>query len=117
MLDDLSDEHSLHGRRFSAVRNTPGGQVTEETQFEFRQEDDLIYARYRGGAVRLGFLVGSRQGMRARIRYVHIDREGTMRSGRSEERLEVLPGGRLRIHEQWEWTSEPGEGTSVLEEM
>ena len=38
-------------------------------------------------------------------------------SGRCHSRIEVLDDGRLRMHETWEWTSQPGNGTSVIEEI
>jgi hypothetical protein len=108
---------SLDGRRFRAAANAPGGQVTEQTEFSFSQDGDLVFARYSGGAIRLGYLLGVRRGMQAKIRYVHVDLGGVIRSGRSRETIEVLADGRLRIHEEWQWESEPGcSGTSVLEE-
>jgi hypothetical protein len=41
---------SLDGRRFHAAANSAGGQVTEQTQFDFSQDGDLIFARYGGGS-------------------------------------------------------------------
>ena len=38
------------------------GEASNETVFEHYQEGDLVWARYEGGAVRLGYLVGTRNG-------------------------------------------------------
>ena len=38
------------------------GDVDAATTFEYHEEDDLVWARHSGGAIRLGFLVGVRQG-------------------------------------------------------
>ena len=54
---------SLDGRRFRAVAEVAGGDVGPQTEFEYVERDDgVIHARYAGGAVRLGFLVGTRAG-------------------------------------------------------
>ena len=52
-----------------------------------------------------------------RFRYVHVATDGTSSSGRCEARLENLPDGRLRSHEDWCWESRPGAGASLVEEL
>jgi len=54
---------SLDGRRFVDATPAPAGDVGPGTVFEYRQDDDgVVWARYAGGSVRLGFLVGTRRG-------------------------------------------------------
>jgi hypothetical protein len=106
----------LDGRVFRSVAAVAGGQVTPETEFRFRQSGDMIWGRYSGGGIRLGFLVGTSDGATARFRYTQLDTTGETASGSSVDRIEALPDGRLRLHETWAWDSRPGSGTSVLEE-
>jgi hypothetical protein len=40
-----------------------------------------------------------------------------LKSGFSVDTIEVVPDGRLRLHEQWEWESREGGGTSILVEV
>ena len=108
---------SLDGRRFQAVADVPGGDVGAQTTFEYVEAGGVVHARYAGGAVRLGFLVGTREDDRLRFRYAQVRADGTTASGRCESRIEVLPDGRLRLHEIWAWESQPGAGTSVVEEV
>ncbi len=108
---------SLDGRRFRPVGDTVGGEVGAETVFEFSQEDDLVHARYAGGQVRLGYLVGTSTGTDVQFRYAHVNRAGDTATGQSRDRIEVLPDGRLRLHETWAWDSQEGSGTSTLEEL
>lgn len=107
---------SLDGRRFAAVADVDGGDVGPDTVFHYAQQDDVVHARYSGGAVRLGFLVGRRDGDDLAFRYVQLRADGSTASGRCASRIEALPDGRLRLHETWAWESAPGEGTSVVEE-
>lgn len=51
------------------------------------------------------------------FRYVHLDCDGVIASGRSLDTVDVLPDGRLRLHECWQWESKEGSATSILEEM
>jgi predicted hotdog family 3-hydroxylacyl-ACP dehydratase len=108
---------SLDGRRFQAVADVPGGDVSAQTVFEYAEETGLVHARYGGGAIRLGFLVGTRDGDTLRFRYAQVRADGSTASGRCESRIEVLEDGRLRLHETWAWESQPGEGTSSVDEV
>jgi hypothetical protein len=109
---------SLDGRRFRAVAVAEGGDVGPQTEFEYVERDDgVIHARYGGGAVRLGFLVGTRAGDTLRFRYAQLLEDGGTATGHCESRIEELGDGRLRLHETWAWDSRGGGGTSVVEEL
>jgi hypothetical protein len=108
---------SLDGRRFRPAAEVAGGDVGAETIFEYVEEDGIVHARYGGGAVRLGFLVGTREGDLVRFRYAQVRGDGTTATGRCESRIETLADGRLRLHETWAWESHDGAGTSIVEEV
>lgn len=107
---------SLDGRRFAAVANV-GGEVGADTIFEYQERDGEVWATYRGGAVRRGFVVGTRTGDTLDIRYVQLNDSGETSNGYCRSAIHVLPDGRLRLDEKWQWESRPGGGTSVVEEL
>jgi hypothetical protein len=108
----------LEGRVFRDVTPEHAGDVGDGTVFEYHEDDDAtIWARYSGGSVRLGYLVGTRSASTLNFRYVHVTTEGQTASGHCVSRVELLDDGRLRMHEQWSWDSKPGSGTSVVEEV
>jgi len=107
---------SLDGRRFGAVVNE-AGEVDAATVFTYAQDGDLVSARYAGGAIRLGFLVGTRTGDALDFRYAHVNAAGETATGHCVSRLEVLADGRIRMHERWAWDSREGAGESVVEEL
>jgi hypothetical protein len=107
---------SLDGLRFAATAN-PDGEVDATTIFEYSQQDDLIHARYAGGAIRLGFLVGTRDGEVLDFRYTQLNTAGDTVTGHCVTRIETLPDGRLRLHELWSWDSREGSGESTLEQL
>jgi len=109
---------NLDRRRFRDVTPEHRGDVGDDTFFEYHEDaDGVVHARYDGGSVRLGYLVGTRIGAELDFRYTHVTVDGETASGRCHSRIEVLPDGRLRMHETWEWTNQIGGGTSVVEEM
>jgi hypothetical protein len=112
---------SLEGRRFMAVDNA-SGEVGAETVFTYHEDPmrGSLWADYAGGAVVRGHLVGSRttSGVDTLdFRYVQLKADGTTSSGHCTSVVEVLPDGRLRLHETWSWESREGSGTSTVEEL
>jgi hypothetical protein len=112
-------EFNYHERIFAPLSNSEGGEVSSATVFRYRQKDDVVWATYEGGEVAFGTLVarvladGSLD-----MRYSHVNRRGELMTGRCRSTPELLPDGRLRLHERWRWTSGDGsEGESVVEEL
>ena len=91
--------------------------MSEETLFEYAEAGGIVHARFAGGAIRLGFLVGTRDGDRLSFRYAQLRADGTTATGRCESEIETLPDGRVRLRETWRWESHEGAGTSVVDEV
>jgi hypothetical protein len=108
---------SLDRRLFRPAAQAEGGEVSPGTVFWFRQRGDMVHAVYAGGTIRLGFLVGRREGGRLDFRYAQLNADGETSTGKSRDRIELLPTGILRLHETWQWESRDGSGISVLEEI
>jgi hypothetical protein len=108
---------SLDGRRFAAPGQAPGGEVDADTVFEYHEDGEMVWARYAGGAVRLGYLVGVHRDDAIEFRYSQLNASGETSSGFCRSTVEVLADGRVRLHEKWRWESRPGEGTSIVEEV
>lgn len=109
---------SLDGRSFRDVSPAPAGDVGGETVFAYHEDvNGTVWARYGGGAVRLGFLVGTRDQDGLDFRYAHVTDDGDTATGHCTSRIEQLTDGRLRLHETWAWDSREGSGTSVVEEV
>ena len=106
-------------RRFRVTSNSASGESDGDTLFNYRQQGDLIWATYQGGSVRLGTLVGRVLGDGSlEFRYQHLNKEDQFRSGQCKSTLEILPDGRYRLHERWQWTDPPGDaGESIADEV
>jgi len=52
------------------------------------------------------------------MRYQHLGADGAFKTGRCQSRPELLPDGRVRLHERWRWTEgAEGDGQSTVEEI
>jgi hypothetical protein len=116
-VSNVAGSVSLEGRRFRVAAMDAEGEASAATVFEYHEQDGLVWARYEGGAVRLGFLVGTRRDDRLDLRYSQLNESGETSSGHCSTTISVLPDGRLRLEEVWEWESKPGAGTSAVEEL
>ena len=136
LLENMEDVRELHfsatapegrsensidydGRRFRSVENWDTGEVGPETVFGYRQDGDVVSATYEGGDVRFGTLIATADGEgNLDARYGHVNASGELMTGECRSTPEVLPDGRLRLHEEWRWTSGDGSsGRSVVEEI
>ena len=107
------------GRRFRVAANTDNGDSGPGTVFHYRQHGEAVWATYQGGDVAFGTLLARvREDGGLSMRYQHLNLRGVFCCGVCESDLEVLPDGRYRLHEQWQWT-EPltSAGHSTIEEI
>ena len=134
LLENMEDVEELHfagpedrggasvdyeGRRFRSVENSASGEVGPGTVFEYRQDGNIVSATYEGGGVRSGVLIATADGGgNLDARYAHVNASGGLMTGECRTKPEKLPDGRLRLHEEWRWTSGDGSsGRSVVEEI
>jgi len=136
LLENMEDVEELHfaettpegrrgssvdydGRRFRSVENSETGEVGPETVFGYRQDGDVVSATYEGGDVRFGTLVATADNEgNLDARYGHVNASGEIMTGECRSMPEVLPDGRIRLHEEWRWTSgDRSSGRSVVEEI
>ena len=109
----------LQGRRMRVVSTDPVGVVSGQTILEFEQTNDMVSARYRGGTILDGYLLGTLDSAGASLRfcYVQVDLHGSVDAGSSICTISHLKDGRLLLREEFQWLTRPGSGTNVFEEM
>ena len=107
-----------HKKRFHAVQNEDGD-VGAGTIFYYQQDGNLVWAEYAGGEVVKGHLIALADDSGCLdMRYQHLSKDGQLKTGVCSSRPEILPDGRLRVHERWRWTCGDGaEGESIIEEI
>lgn len=93
--------------------------MSRETIFRYSQEGKVVTATYAGGGIITGSLVAivDEQGV-LDMRYQHINDKFELMTGKCISRPEVLENGKIRLHEEWQWTCKDySKGRSVVEEV
>ncbi len=112
----MKDSFSLDKICMRVVATSELGKIDADTLFEFSQAGSMISARYVGGKIRLGFLIGTIVADEVTFRYCQINHEGQIDGGFSTCHLERTESGRIRLVEHFQWESGEGSGTNVLRE-
>ncbi len=117
--DPTEPRVGFDNRVLTTAANTANGDCSSETRFHYRQQGARVWATYGGGRVRFGSLVaiGDAEGC-LDMRYQHVVSSGQIRVGKCRATPEILADGRLRLHEEWQWTNgDLSEGRSIVEEV
>lgn len=111
-------EIDYEGRRFRGVVNYDDGDLTRETLFAYHQQGRILWGEYAGGGVAHGFLVGTVDGDDSlTLLWQYVSHDGRLVGGMCTSRPELLPDGRLRLHEEWAVAlGGRQKGSSVIEE-
>jgi len=110
---------NYNDKKFKAVQNTINGETSEETVFHYKQNGNIVSSDYSGGNIVKGHLVGivSPNG-EINMRYHQINIEGKLMTGTCKSTPEVLLNGKIRLHEEWQWTcNDRSKGKSIIEEL
>ncbi|MGO1787143.1 MAG: n-acetylglutamate synthase [Sphingobacterium sp.] len=104
---------------FVPVRNSANGETSSDTKFYYSQAGNILTARYQGGKIVDGHLMGLvDQNGGIDIRYHQVNTEGTLMTGICRSVPEILPNGKIRLHENWQWTSgDLSSGRSMIDEL
>ena len=112
-------EDYYDGRTFMTYTNTDNGEVSTETIFHYHQNGKQLWAEYEGGEIIKGYLIGFvEEDNKLRFSYQHINSNQEIRIGQCQSYPEVLPDGKLMLHESWQWLNGDGsKGNSQLIEV
>ncbi len=110
---------SYHNKKFRAIANSVNGETSSDTIFHYFQEGNVVTASYSGGQIISGNLIAlvEEKGC-LNMRYHQVNTKGELMTGICFSTPEILPNGKIRLHEEWEWTSgDRSKGESILEEI
>ena len=110
---------NFHNKIFRPIQNTDNGEVSGETLFHYKQEGRILTCSYSGERIISGHLIGlvNDDGV-IDMRYHQVNDRGELMTGICKSTPEVLPNGKIRLYEVWEWTSgDNSKGESILVEI
>lgn len=100
------------------VSHTSGvGVVGADTFLHFRQKGSRVIARYSGGSVKRGCLIGEIKAETLMFRYTQVEESAEIHGGSSVCDVMMLADGRIRIVEHFTWRTREGSGDNVFDEV
>ena len=108
----------LNNIQMRVVQTAPNGVVNEQTIFHFTQKGRKVSARYSGGYIEKGFLVGILEESILRFSYCQLRSNGLMDHGESECLL-YEENGKVALREQFEMQSAGTleKGTNIFKQI
>ena len=110
---------NYNNKTFRPIINTQNGETSDETIFHYRQKGNILTAEYSGGKIKSGHLTGlvDADG-NIDMCYHQVNDKNELMTGLCRSVPEILPTGKIRLHERWEWTSgDRSQGESIIEEQ
>ena len=110
---------NYNNKKFKPVKTPNNAEVNESTIFHYKQEGKIITCTYAGGEILKGHFIGTvdKKG-NIDLRYHQINKEGILNTGICFSTPEIMSNGKIRLHENWEWTSgDKSKGVSIIEEV
>lgn len=108
---------NLDGLTMFVSSTADNGVVSGETRLVFSQRGARVAARYAGGRIARGWLVGQWVDDTLHFRYAQREEGYAIHAGHSACNAQELPDGRLRLVEHFAWSTRPGSGVNILEEL
>ena len=110
---------NYNNKVFKPISNSNNSETSSDTIFEYKQVGRILTCIYSGGNVKIGQLIGNVDvsGI-IDMRYQQINQNGDLSTGICQSTPEFMPDGKIRLHEEWQWTSgDLSSGHSILEEQ
>lgn len=110
---------NYNNKSFKLLSSSKNGEVATNMVFEYKQEGNIVICHYSGGHVISGHLIGIVENNgHINMRYHQVNKQHTLMTGICYSKPEISSSGKIRLHEQWQWTSgDLSKGESVLEEI
>jgi hypothetical protein len=93
------------------------GVVDAKTRLYFIQKGSRVFARYAGGRVKRGCIVGTISESELVFRYTQLEGSGQIHCGRSVCEVQWSEEAGLRVIEHFTWSSRCGGGTNIFAEI
>lgn len=110
---------NYNGKIFKPILNAVNGETSDQTLFKYQQSGNILTAKYTGGKIIEGHLIGivNENGC-IDMRYHQINDKYEIMTGTCQSKPEILENGKIRLHENWQWTSgDQSKGQSILDEI
>lgn len=96
---------NLDNLKMNVIQTAPNGVVNELTIFSFVQKNNIVSARYSGGKIETGYLVGLMNENKLDFCYCQLQIDGRLDNGNSKCELIFNDEGKILMKEKFNWAS------------
>ncbi|MBQ4819513.1 n-acetylglutamate synthase [Aquimarina sp. MMG016] len=110
---------NYNGKKFKPLLISDNGEVSDDMIFHYKQSANILTCEYQGTNILKGHLIGlvDKYG-NIKMTYHQINQKGELMTGICNSKPEVMDNGKIRLLEEWQWTSgDKSKGHSILEEI
>ena len=110
---------NYNNKKFKPITVSDNGDVSSDMIFHYKQTGAILTCSYNGANILTGHLIGlvDDNGIIS-MRYHQVNQNGKLMTGICKSTPELLDHGKIRLLEEWQWTSgNQSKGSSVLEEI
>ncbi|EWH13034.1 hypothetical protein KLA_11895 [Cellulophaga geojensis KL-A] len=109
---------NYNGKIFRPANSSKNSETSNDTVFTYKQNGAILTADYAGGNIKKGHLIGLVDATGViEMRYHQVNTNNQLMTGKCTSTPEILPNGKIRLHEKWQWTSgDKSTGNSILDE-
>jgi hypothetical protein len=110
---------NYNNKTFRPISNSENGETSNDTIFNYKQVGHILTSEYSGGRIIKGHLIGLvDDNGNIEMRYHQVNDKDELMTGICKSKPEILPNGKIRLHESWAWTSgDKSKGQSIIEEQ
>ncbi|TYA74019.1 n-acetylglutamate synthase [Seonamhaeicola marinus] len=110
---------NYHDKKFRPLSYSENSETDSKTVFHYKQKGNVLTCSYNGNSILEGHLIGLvNANGQIDMRYHQINLKGELMTGICKSTPEILDNGKIRLHEDWQWTSgDNSKGQSILEEL
>jgi hypothetical protein len=110
---------NYNNKKFKPISNSDNGDVSSDMVFHYKQTNNVLTCQYFGKQILDGHLIGLVDDAgNIEMSYHQINLKGELKTGVCSSTPVILENGKIRLKEEWQWTSgDQSKGESVLEEV
>ncbi len=101
--DSSTKSALLNGVKMNVVETSASSVIDTDTVFQFEQNEDVVHARYSGGAIVAGTLIGKLIDDQLQFAFSQLEAGSVFSTGNSQCTVSVV-GDKIELTENFEWS-------------
>ena len=110
---------NLDGKIFGLLANSENGEVSTETLFQYKQDGDLVTAKYQGGTIKYGKIIAKfADDENLEMIYQCFTNDGELKAGSAVAKVSINKNDKIQLDLNWKWLNgDKTSGTSTYVEI